>query len=72
VDISRATTISDWHARYPRVAQQHLDFLYAFITSGSAAVIEQWVRAGMKETPLELGKFAGKVSDIWLSSKNNL
>ncbi len=72
MDISQTTTLSDWHTRYPQVTQQQLDFLYAFIVSGSVAVIEQWVRTGMKETPLELGDIAKKFSEGWLLVQNDL
>jgi AcrR family transcriptional regulator len=69
IDSAREKTIFDWHQDYPHASPQQLDLLYTFITGGSVAMIEQWVRTGMQEPPLELGGLAQMVSEIWLGSK---
>lgn len=69
MDVAREQAISDWRARYPHAAPQQLDYLYTFLISGSVAVIEQWVRTGTKEIPLDLGNFAKRASDLWLRDK---
>jgi Transcriptional regulator C-terminal region len=70
MDISRKQTISDWHHHYPQATEQRLDFLYTFIINGSVAVIEQWVRTGMQETPPELGEMAQTCVDVWLRAQS--
>jgi AcrR family transcriptional regulator len=67
--LSRETTISSWKAMYPRATKNQIEFLFAFIISGSVAVIEHWVRIGMKETPLELAEIDNKIAQIWLRKK---
>lgn len=69
MEIAREKTISDWKQQYPHATQRQLDLLYTFVVSGSVALIEQWVRTGMEETPLELGEIAKKVRDSWLQEK---
>jgi AcrR family transcriptional regulator len=68
IDSAREKTIADWRKDYPHASPQQLDLLYTFITSGSVAMIEQWVRTGMQEPPLELGGLSKKVSEIWLGA----
>lgn len=65
---SRERIISDWCRQYPQATEQQLDFLYTFIAGGSIAVIEQWVRTGMQEIPLELADLATKILDMYLRS----
>jgi len=66
IDVSRSKTVADWRQQYPQATEQQLDFLYTFIISGSVAVIEQWVRTGMKEEiPLDVGDIAKKCIDSW-------
>jgi AcrR family transcriptional regulator len=67
MEFSRDISIEGWKKTNPNVSQQRLEYLYAFVVSGSVAVIEHWVRSGMKETPLELGEIANKASDLWLN-----
>ena len=66
LDVSRELTLSGWRMQYPRASQQQIEYLYAFVIGGSGAVIEQWVRSGMQETPVKLADVARKVSDDWL------
>jgi len=66
MQVARDTTISSWKADYPNATKNQLDYLYAFIISGAVAVIEHWVRIGMKETPVDLAENASKLSQIWL------
>jgi AcrR family transcriptional regulator len=68
MEFSREWSIADWHKQYPQATQVQLDYLYAYIISGSVAVIEQWVRSGMKETPLELGDIGIKLVEVWLKA----
>lgn len=68
MEFSREWIIADWHQQYPRATQYQLDYLYAFIIGGSVAVIEEWVRSGMEELPLELGDIGKKISEIWLAA----
>lgn len=69
IDSVRERTIADWHKQYPHATSQQLDLLYTFITSGSVAMIEQWVRTGMKEQPLEIGDLGKIVSEILLGAR---
>jgi len=69
MSVSRKATIALWQAKYPDASKQQIEFLFAFVLHGAVAVIEQWVRIGMKETPFELGVIADKVSQIWLRKK---
>jgi hypothetical protein len=66
MQVARDTTISSWKADYPNATKNQLDYLYAFIISGAVAVIEQWVRIGMRDTPIELVENASKLTQIWL------
>jgi AcrR family transcriptional regulator len=68
LDVSRDLTLSGWRKQYPKASPQQLDYLYAFVIGGSGAVIEQWVRSGMKETPVRLAEAARTVSDAWLAA----
>jgi len=70
MDISRKKSISNWHKQYPQATRMELEFLYTFVSSGSTAVIEHWVRTGMKEAPLQLVDIAKKVGDVWLNPKD--
>lgn len=67
MDISREKGISEWQKQYPQATRMQLEFLYTFISSGSTAVIEHWVRTGMQEAPLELGDIGRKMSTVWLA-----
>lgn len=66
MEVAREKAISGWQHHYPQATTQQLDFLYTYLTSGSTAVIEQWVRTGMQEPPPALGNISKKVTDIWL------
>jgi AcrR family transcriptional regulator len=68
IDSAREKTIADWHGQHPHATPQQLELLYTFITGGSVAMIEQWVRTGMQEPPLELGALGKKVSEILLEA----
>jgi len=69
VDSARERTIANWHRQYPRATPQQLDLLYTFITGGSVAMIEQWVRTGMQGPPLGLGELTEIVSESWLGTR---
>ena len=66
MDFSHDLIISNWHKQYPQATKKQLEYLYAYVISGSVAVIERWVRSDMQETPLSLGDIGLKVIDIWL------
>jgi AcrR family transcriptional regulator len=66
MSLSREKTLASWKARFPGASRTRMDYLFAFVMSGSVAVIEQWVRTGMKETPLELGEIADRLCQSWL------
>ncbi len=69
MSLARETTISGWKAKYPRATKYQIEFLFQFFIAGCVAVLEYWVKIGMKETPIELGEFALKLADIWLKKK---
>lgn len=66
MDTAREGMLADWHKQYPQASKQQLTFIYAFVIGGAVAVIEEWVKTGMKEIPLPLGNIAQKVMDMWV------
>ena len=66
MDISREKQISDLQHQYPNVTRTQQEYIYEFLASGSVAVVAQWVRSGMQETPLELGEVIKIVHETWL------
>jgi AcrR family transcriptional regulator len=66
MDISREKHISTLHEQYPQATECQLDYLFEFVASGAVAVVSQWVRSGMNETPQGLGEVIKKVDAIWL------
>lgn len=68
MEFSREWSITEWRKQYPQATDAQIGYAYAYIISGSVAVIEQWVRSGMQETPLGLGDIGSKVSEIWLAA----
>jgi AcrR family transcriptional regulator len=69
MSVSKERTIASWRAQYPGASKLQVEYLYAFVISGAVAVIERWVRSGMRETPLELGVVADKMCRFWLRGK---
>ena len=69
MNLARETSISSWKAMYPHATKHQIEFLFAFIISGSVAVLEHWVRIGMKETPVDLAEIDNKIAQIWLKKK---
>ncbi len=69
MSLARETTISGWKAKYPRASRYQIEFLFQFFISGCVAVLEHWVKIGMKETPIELGEFSIKLADLWFRKK---
>ena len=65
---SREKSIADLKRQYPKATKTQLEYFYEFSASGSVAVIAQWVKSGMKETPLELGDALEKLKTIWLEA----
>jgi len=72
MSLARETAVTFWKAQYPQATECQIEFLFAYVVSGSVAVIEQWVRMGMKETPVELASIGAKVAHIWLKKKGDL
>lgn len=68
MDFSRDVSLASWKQQHPEISSMRLEYLYAFVVSGCVAVIEEWVRSGMKETPFELGQIASKASELWLAN----
>lgn len=68
MDVSRELTIAAWRGQYPRATTQQIEYLYAFVVGGSGAVVEQWIRSGEQETPIQLGEIAKQISDLWLKA----
>jgi len=66
MDISREQHIADLQRQYPNASRTQLDYMYEFTTSGCVAVVAQWVRSGMQDTPLELGRMIKTVRETWL------
>lgn len=69
VELSREKTIAEWHQRNPKFTTQRLDYLYTFMTSGFAAVVEQWVRGGMQETQPALGDISQTLIELFGQAK---
>ncbi len=66
MEIAREQEIANLQLQNPHATRAQLDYLYEFLTSGSVAVVAQWVRSGMQETPLELGRAITTVKESWL------
>lgn len=56
---------ADWQQQHPQANSAQLHSLYAFVTGGAAAVIEEWVRTGMQELPLPLIRASQRAIDAW-------
>jgi AcrR family transcriptional regulator len=68
MDSSREMAMAGFKRQYPQVTRAQLDYVYEFIAGGSVAVVTQWVRSGMQETPSALGEVIKEVTGIWLQS----
>ncbi|MCW3790317.1 TetR family transcriptional regulator C-terminal domain-containing protein [Paenibacillus sp. LS1] len=55
-------SIEVWKEQMPHMNVNTLESYYSFISSGSAAVVKNWIKHGMKETPQEIAQFIEKVS----------
>lgn len=69
LDGLRDKMIADWQRQHPQASRQQLIYLYAFVIGGAVSVIEEWVRTGMKDTPLPLIDISQKVIDMWVDFK---
>lgn len=57
----RAESIAAWKREFPEASDHQLDRLYTFAAHGSLAIISDWVRTGMHESPEEIAAFIGRV-----------
>ncbi len=60
--IARDRSIEEWKKLLPSAKAEQLEMLYMFYASGCVAVIENWMKTGMKESPQELTEFIEKIS----------
>jgi AcrR family transcriptional regulator len=61
-------TIAAWRRLSPSVSDAQMDKLYLFFSSGSVAVIRQWVLTGMQESPANIALFIDRLSCMGLES----
>ncbi|WP_158442474.1 TetR/AcrR family transcriptional regulator [Paenibacillus sp. JCM 10914] len=50
-------SIAAWKEYAPHLPVDTLETLYSFIASGSAAIIADWVRTGMSQSPQQISEF---------------
>lgn len=67
IDFAKDKTIALWRRDYPNAGVYQLDLLYTFLTAGSVAMIEQWVRTDMQQPPLELGLLGKRIREVLLA-----
>ena len=60
--IARDRSIEEWKKLLPSAKEEQLDMLYMFYANGCVAIIENWMKNGMKESPKELSDFIEKIS----------
>lgn len=71
IDSSREASLEDLARQYPQAARIQLEYLYEFLTSGTSAVIAQWVNSGFKDPPLVLDEVVNKTVTVWLQTLEN-
>jgi len=54
--MSRENFIGHWHQHFPDTPLRRLELVYSFASSGSMAVIEQWLLGDCKESPEEIAE----------------
>ena len=64
--IAHDRSIEEWKKLLPSAKAEQLDMLYMFYASGCIAIIENWMKTGMKESPGELSDFIEKLSTYGL------
>lgn len=68
LNIARAESIADWEKRKKNASREELERMYVFTASGSIAVIEEWLRGGLKETPEEIAQFINSMTNLGQSA----
>lgn len=63
IDIAHEQSLERWARLMPDKTTADLERLYRFISNGSAAVIQHWVKTGMNESPEEIAFFIEKASE---------
>lgn len=61
-------TISEWKRRAPKMKERALESLFIYASNGSVAVIKEWVKDGMKESPEEVALMLEKVNTAILGT----
>ncbi len=55
-------SITEWGTHASAPDRDQMEFLYTFAANGSIAVIEAWIRDGMRKSPQEIATFLEKVT----------
>ncbi len=63
LNIARAESIAEWEKRKKGTSREVLEMMYVFTASGSIAIIEEWLRGGMKETPEQIADFINNMTN---------
>ncbi len=66
-ELNREQCLSEWQQLYPRASKQELKAVFAYISHGSLAIIESWLKDGMKTGVRELAEFLHEMNDRSLS-----
>ncbi len=59
--ILREKCLRDWMEHFRSEKNEAFDYYYIFISSGCMGIVQQWLKSGMKETPLELAKLTEQI-----------
>ena len=62
VNIAREKCVAAWRAAGMAEEGGQMEMLYSYTASGSVAVIEGWIRAGMTSNPEEIARFIAKAT----------
>ncbi len=62
IDLAHDRTVAQWQAAGMAENPERLEMLYLFSVNGSVAIIQQWIREGMKKSPEEIAQFLEKMS----------
>lgn len=68
VYIAHDRSIAEWQALARDAPASQLEALYAFTAHGSAGVIENWVKTGMRESPQEIARLVEVLSNQGLQA----
>ncbi len=68
LNIAREESLTEWEKRKKNAKREELEMMYLFTANGSIAVIEEWLRGGMKETPRQIARFINEISNLGQSA----